>query len=161
MLRRVGPASLLPWLLACAGPKSLPCEENDTSTEELPRVSLGIGEQEISAEVADDEDERASAWVGRVCDLEALLWVPDAVEPAAVTLCGVEALVDLVFVREGVVLSVQADVPPCDDACEECPQYGQSLPAVDAVLWLPAGAVDVAVGDEITGLDAVMLPSAM
>ena len=145
---------------ACGGPEGLPCEEEPTEGEmELERVPLTVRNTEVSAEVAQGEEARRSAWAGRRCDLEALLWVPDVVGPAAVELCEVEVAVDLAFVREGEVVSVDLGRPPCDAPCEACPQYGADGPAVDAVLWFPAGRVDVAVGDSVTGLDAVALPT--
>lgn len=157
-------------LIGCGGPRSAPCEERDELATELPRVPLTVAEQEISAEVADSEDERSEAWAGRRCDLEGLLWVPDEVGPAAVTLCGVEIAVDLAFLRQGVVVAFEGPVSPCDSVCDECPSYDgrgasadptESGEAVDAVLWLPAGQLDVVVGDTVDGLDAVALPTSM
>lgn len=158
--------------MGCGDPESLPCEEEPTEgTRELERVSLMVRTTEVSAEVALDEEARRSAWAGRRCDLEALLWVPDAVGPAAVELCEVEVAVDLAFVRNGEVVAVDLARPPCDAPCETCPAHGADGadgadgvdgadgPAVDAVLWFPAGQVDVVVGDSVTGLDAVALPT--
>lgn len=152
---------MLPWVVACSGPNHLPCEDSDGAVEELPRVPLMLAGEEISAEVADSEDERSTAWSGRVCDLDGLLWVPDAVGPAAVTLCGVQIAVDLVFIRDGRVVAVDEERLPCDGPCDSCPSYGQAGPEVDAVLWLPADGLEVSAGDVVGGLDAVALPSAM
>lgn len=144
----------------CGGPDQLPCEEEPTEgTEELERIPLMVRNTEVSAEVALGEEARRSAWAGRRCDLEALLWVPDAVGPAAVELCEVQVTVDLAFVREGEVVFVDPGRPPCEAPCEACPRYGADGLAVDAVLWFPAGEVDVAVGDSVSGLDAVALPT--
>lgn len=156
----VGLGTLVGLGAGCGGPDSLPCEEEPTEgAAELERVPLVIRNTEVSAEVALGEEARRSAWAGRRCDLEALLWVPDAVGPADVELCGVEVAVDLAFVREGEVVLVDPGRPPCQAPCEACPQYGADGPAVDAVLWFPAGEVDVAVGDSVSGLDAVALPT--
>lgn len=144
---------------ACGDAESLPCEEPEGAGPELDRVTLQVRTTEVSAEVALGED-RDAAWAGRRCDLDALVWVPDTVGPAAVTLCEVEVAVDLAFVRQGEVVALALALPPCDSPCEECPTYGETGPAVDAVLWFPAGQVDVAEGDSITGLDAVALPTA-
>ena len=158
---RGGTIVWLGWALAaaCGGVESLPCEEPPGAAPELDRVPLMIGEVEISTEVALGEDARSSAWAGRRCDLDALLWVPDAVGPAAVELCEVEVAVDLAFVREGEVVALEPERPPCASPCEACPAYGEDGPAVDAVLWLPTGQVDVAVGDSVSGLEAVALPT--
>lgn len=142
---------------AC-GEESLPCEEPAGAGPELERVSLMVRSTEVSAEVAMGEA-RSSAWAGRRCELDALLWVPDAVGPAAVTLCGVEVAVDLAFVRDGEVVAVALAQPPCEGPCDECPAYGEDGPGVDAVLWFPAGQVDVVEGDSVTGLEAVALPT--
>lgn len=155
---RAVPGLVLAFALGCGGPEGLPCEEPTDGTPELERVSLMVRNTEVSAEVAMGEAARSSAWAGRRCDLEALLWVPDAVGLAAVELCEVEVAVDLAFVREGEVVAVELARPPCDAPCEACPAYGEDEPAVDAVLWFPAGQVDVAPGDSVTGLDAVALP---
>jgi uncharacterized membrane protein (UPF0127 family) len=142
---------------AC-GDESLPCEEPAGAGPELERVALMVRSTEVSAEVATAEA-RSSAWAGRRCELDALLWVPEAVGPAAVTLCEVEVAVDLAFVRNGEVVAVALAVPPCEAACDECPTYGEDGPAIDAVLWFPAGQVDVVAGDSVTGLEMVALPT--
>lgn len=147
---------------ACGEPEGLPCEEPPGAAAELDRVPLVVGEVEVSAEVALRDEERRSAWAGRRCDLDALLWVPDAVGAVAVELCEVEVAVDLAFLREGEVIAVELERPPCAAPCEACPTYGDPTTvgaSTDAVLWFPAGQVDVAVGDSVTGLDAVALPT--
>jgi len=151
----------LGWALAaaCGDPESLPCEEPAGVAPELDRVALMVGEVSVSAEVAQGEEARSSAWAGRQCDLDALLWVPEAVGPAAVELCAVVVAVDLAFVHQGEVVAVEPERPPCERPCEACPVYGDDGPAVDAVLWLPAGQVDVGVGDSVTGLEVVDLPT--
>jgi hypothetical protein len=146
---------------ACGEPEGLPCEEPPGAAPELDRVPLVVGDVEVSAEVALGE-ERRSAWAGRRCDLDALLWVPDAVGQVAVELCEVEVAVDLAFLHQGEVIAVEPERPPCDAPCEACPTYGDDGPptaGADAVLWFPAEQVDVAVGDSVTGLDAVALPT--
>ena len=154
--------ALASWLVGCSGPDELPCEDTDGAFEELPRVSLMLVGEEISAEVADSPEERSEAWKDRFCDLDALLWVPDAVGPAVVTLCGVQVSVDLVLIRNAQVVDVDRDRLPCERPCDQCPVYGSSGPDVDAVLWLPAADdIEVDVGDQVAGLEAVALPSAM
>jgi uncharacterized membrane protein (UPF0127 family) len=150
----------LGWVLSgCGDPESLPCEEPVEASPELDRVPLMVGAAEVSAEVALGEQARRSAWAGRRCDLDALLWVPETVGPAAVELCEVGVAVDLAFVRQGEVVALELERPPCDPPCEACPAHGEDGPAVDAVLWFPAGQVEVAVGDSVTGLEAVALPT--
>jgi len=56
---------------------------------------------------------------------------------------------DMVFLREGEVLAIVANVPPCRQ--DPCPSYGPSL-WVDAVLELPAGRsaqLGLKVGDRL------------
>lgn len=150
-------ALIVVLVAACGDPQSLPCEEPG-GTDGLPRVSVVIADTEVSAEVAQDAETRERAWAGRHCDLDGLLWIPDLVEPPAVSLCGVELSVDLAFLRSGSVVAVEIGREGCDGPCETCPRYGETGPAVDAVLWLPTGQVQVAVGDAVTGLEAVTLP---
>ncbi len=153
-------AAVLGVVLAvgCAEPEQLPCEE-DTDAARLPRIAVGIGETERMAEVADDEQERMTAWAGRRCDLDALLWIPAQVEPAQVQLCEVEVSVDLAFVFESEIVAIERERAPCASPCEACPVYGAEGPPVEAVVWLIAGSVELAIGDPITGLEQVMLPS--
>jgi len=155
--RRLG-STLALALLGCGEPQSLPCEEVDGATE-LPRVVLGVGETALEAELAASEDERRTAWAERRCGLDGLLWVPDEIGPAAVTLCGVEVAVDLAFLRDGEVVAVERERAPCDAACDDCPAYGEDGPEVDAVLWLVSGTLEVVPGDRVTGLDGVDLPA--
>jgi uncharacterized membrane protein (UPF0127 family) len=156
--RRVAGAVVFALAAACGDAESLPCEEPAGASPELDRVPLSVRDTEVSAEVAVGPA-RDSAWAGRRCDLDALLWVPERVGPAAITLCEVEVAVDLAFVRQGEVVALERERPPCSAPCDECPAHGEDGPAVDAVLWFPAGQVDVADGDSITGLDAVALPT--
>lgn len=149
---------LLAW--GCADPETSPCVERDEASAPGPRVSLMVGTVEVSAEIADTEDARRAAWVERRCDLDGLLWVPDEVGPASVTLCDLAVAVDLAFLRDGVVQALERDRPPCPGSCDGCPAYGEEGPPVDAVLWLLAGEVEIEVGDAVEGLAAVDLPTA-
>ena len=151
----------LSWVLpiglgGCGGPEQLPCEEQGGT--ELRRVSLGLGEVELSAEVASTDDERATAWADRLCNLDGLLWVPDDIGPAAIPLCDVRVAVDLAFLREGEVVAIERERAPCSADCEDCPAYGEGGPEIDAVLWVLSGSIEIATGDRVTGLEAVDLP---
>lgn len=157
---RVGGSTLaLTLAIACGDPQSLPCEEPDGASPELDRVALVIRETELSAELAASEHARESAWAGRRCDLDALLWVPEEVGPAEISLCEVVVAVDLAFVREAEVVALESELAPCRAPCDACTIHGGSGPVVDAVLWFPAGTVDVAEGDMVDGLDGVALPT--
>lgn len=143
-------------LLGCGEPNQLPCEEQGGT--ELRRVSVGLGEVELSAEVASTDDERATAWADRLCNLDGLLWVPDAIGPAAISLCEVRVAVDLAFLRDGEVVAIERERAPCSADCEDCPRYGEGGPEIDAVLWTVSGSLEIATGDRVTGLEAVELP---
>lgn len=146
--------------LGCGDPDRQPCVERDGASAELSRVSLIVRSSEISAEVAESEQERQVAWADRRCDLDALLWVPDQVGPVSVSLCRVVVAVDLVFLRDDRVVMIERDRPPCDQSCGDCPTYGDEESEVDAVLWSLAGEIEIEVGDEVVGLEAVDLPTA-
>src|SRR5690606_16146737 len=109
--------------LACGDAQRLPCEEAQGASAELDRVDLSVRTTEVSAEVyvvgQATEGDRPP-WAGRRCELDALLWVPERVGPAEVTLCEVVVAVDLAFVRQGEVVAVERDLPPCDAPCEAC-----------------------------------------
>nr|MCH9680388.1 hypothetical protein [Deltaproteobacteria bacterium] len=77
-----------------------------------------------------------------------------------VTLCDLRGSVDLVLVRDGLVVGIDPNRPPCAPPCDECPIYGSSGPDVDAVLWLPAQEWVVNIDDTVDGLDVVALPTA-
>ncbi|MEM9463017.1 MAG: DUF192 domain-containing protein [Myxococcota bacterium] len=154
----LGPAIVV---VGCGDPERQPCVERDGASPELPRVSLSVRSGEISAEVADSEQERQTAWAERRCDLDALLWVPDEVGPVSVSLCEVVVAVDLAFLRDGRVVTMERDRAPCRTSCEDCPAYsGDPGSEFDAVLWLLAGEIEIEVGDEVVGLEAVDLPTA-
>ncbi|NEO28078.1 MAG: DUF192 domain-containing protein [Kamptonema sp. SIO4C4] len=62
----------------------------------------------------------------------------------------VEIPLDMVFVRDGVIRDIAANVPPC--ASEPCPSYGPSEP-VDQVIELGGGQaakLGLEVGDRVT-----------
>ncbi len=148
----------------CSEPEQLACEERAGASDELTRVELTIesaGEDplSISAEVAQGSD-RETAWAGRRCGMDGLLWVPDAIESPSIALCDLRGAVDLILLREGRVVATDPARPPCSSSCDECPRYGQSGPAVDAVLWLPAGEHVVNIDDQVLGMESVMLPTA-
>ncbi|MCH9688568.1 MAG: hypothetical protein K0V04_44465, partial [Deltaproteobacteria bacterium] len=73
----------------CGDVSRRPCEERAGATAELSRTELTIESPSdemdealvLSAEIAAGDD-RDTAWAGRRCGLDALIWVPDAVEPA-------------------------------------------------------------------------------
>lgn len=141
--------------LALSLPLALACEPHSACQEDLraqvldTRVSVVVGSSELLAEYADDTVERERGWKHRSCDREALLLIPDQPgEPLPVWGCGLVDAIDAAFVHAGQVVALER-LEPCPEPCSSCAAVGEQLP-VDAVLELPADALDVQLGDAVS-----------
>ncbi|MCR9162816.1 MAG: DUF192 domain-containing protein [Nannocystaceae bacterium] len=144
-MRRLLAVGLSASLLGCA--QAEPCEENLGAQTLDERIQLVVADQAVSAELADDEVERERGWRRRSCNREALLLVPDRPEPLAVWGCELAQAIDVIGLHEGTVAYVQR-LEPCEAPCGGCPTVGDDI-TVDGVLEVPAGALDVEVGDAV------------
>ena len=116
------------------------CEEDIRAQQLDSRVQVSIGEASVSAELANDANERERGWKHRQCDLEALLLVPD--EPSSalgIWGCALSTPLDAYFIKDGLVGAVER-IEPCPEPCGACPLFGEQL-LIDAVLELPAGTL--------------------
>ncbi|MEM6995630.1 MAG: hypothetical protein AAF721_34280, partial [Myxococcota bacterium] len=93
---------------ACLAALGLGACDPEPACAEDPQAQVLSERREITvdgvvrlAEVADEAVERDRGWRHRVCDRDALLLVPDTVEPLPIWGCGLTAAVDLLFVRDG------------------------------------------------------------
>jgi uncharacterized membrane protein (UPF0127 family) len=130
-------------LAACEGDAT--CEENVGAQVLDERARVTVADQSVSAELADDEVERERGWKKRACGREAILLVPEARGPLAVWGCDLVDPIDVFGLRDGAVVYTDS-LAPCAPPCGDCPQVGADVP-VDAVLEVPRGALDLAVGD--------------
>ncbi len=144
----MNPRALL-LCVAFAGCEGEPtCRENPGAQVLEERVELTVAGQSVSAELADEDVERERGWRKRACDREALLLVPSAREPLPVWGCELLDPIDVLGLRDGVVVQAQV-LDPCGPPCGGCPIVGQEV-SVDAVLEVPQGTLDADLGDPVT-----------
>lgn len=129
-------------LLGCE--RSSACRENVGAQSIDERIEVAVGDQSVSAELADEAVERERGWRRRVCDREALLLVPDEPTPLPVFGCELVETIDVFGLREGAVVFAEP-LEPCGPPCGGCPTLGDGV-TVDAVLEVPRGALDAEVG---------------
>lgn len=123
---------------------AMPCEENVGAQSIEQRVDVQVGDASVSAELADDTTERERGWRKRACAREAILLVPDQPGPLPVWGCELVDPIDVIGIGDDRVVFVERLVP-CDLPCGGCPTVGDGV-TVDAILEVPAGALDVSVG---------------
>lgn len=101
-------------------------------------ATLEVQGQTIGLEVARTDEQLATGLMFRdelLADVGMLFELPRP-KPQILWTKGLNFPIDIVFLREGKVLLVIPNVPPCPG--ESCPVYGSSGP-VDQVLELSAG----------------------
>lgn len=134
--------ALIVVFAGCEG--ATPCEENLGAQSIEQRVEVEVGDATVSAELADDATKRERGWRKRACAREAILLVPDQPGPLPVWGCELVEPIDVIGVGDERVLFVERLVP-CEPPCGSCPTVGDGV-SVDAILEVPAGALDVNVG---------------
>lgn len=126
----------------CEG--AMPCEENVGAQSIEQRIEVEVGDATVSAELADEATERERGWRKRACGREAILLVPDRPGPLPVWGCELVDSIDVVGIRDGRVVFVER-LASCEPPCGGCPTVGDGI-SVDAILEVPANALDVSVG---------------
>lgn len=122
----------------------MPCQENLGAQRTEQRIEVEVGDATVSAELADDATERERGWKKRACDREAILLVPDGPGPIPVWGCELEDAIDVVGILDDRVVFLE-QLAPCDLPCGGCPTVGDGV-SVDAILEVPADALDISVG---------------
>ncbi len=124
-----------------------------TGGQILPvEATVAIGSQVIYLEVARTPGQQQIGlmfrqFVGSQCGM---LFPFDPPRPVGFWMKNVPIFLDMVFLRDGVVREIAADVPPCMQ--EPCPLYGPREP-IDRVIELAGGRaaeLGLAVGDRLT-----------
>lgn len=126
----------------------------DPAAPVLETTVVRVGGVAVTAEVADDDEERRQGLRGRAGVPPGTGMVFRYPEPAPrrFTMSGVTFPLVGVFASGGVVVGVEQMVP-CEGTIEECPTYGPDAPA-DTVLEVAPGTLpDVAVGDRLVDAD--------
>jgi uncharacterized protein len=124
----------------------------DSDPAPMETAQIRIGSDVITVEVARSPDERATGLMGRsdLGDNQGMLFVFEDPRQASFWMMGMLIPIDMVFLRDGVVIEVLPEVPVCGE--EPCPRYGPQDP-VDAVLELAAGraaTLGITPGSEIS-----------
>ncbi len=114
-------------------------------------VELESG-QVIELEVAETPQQQALGLMHRtsLSDNRGMLFPFNPPRPVSFWMRNVEIYLDMVFVRDGVVVDIAANVPPCTTS--PCPTYGPAAIAVDAVIELRgerAAELDIRVGSPL------------
>ncbi|MGD1906853.1 MAG: DUF192 domain-containing protein [Leptolyngbyaceae cyanobacterium] len=106
----------------------------------------------ISLEVAETPQQQALGLMHRTSlpDDRGMLFPFDPPRPVSFWMRNVEINLDMIFIRDGVVVDIAANVPPCTTS--PCPTYGPAGVAVDAVIELRgerAAELDITVGSQL------------
>lgn len=131
-------------LMGCSSPAS----SNATSStpqeqgQSLPITAQAeINGEVIQIEVARTRDQQAMGFMFRpsIPDDRGMLFPFDPPRPVQFWMRNVLVPLDMVFIRDGQVEAIAADVPPC--ATPQCPVYGPAT-AVNQVLELRGGRAE-------------------
>ncbi|AFY83968.1 DUF192 domain-containing protein [Oscillatoria acuminata] len=159
--------SLSLFLLGCAPsglPPSATAQPQGESVSFSPRVQIErgqdlpitaqttIGDQIIELEVATTPQQQAIGLMHRseIAPNRGMLFPFNPPRPVTFWMKNVEINLDMIFLRDGEVLAIAADVPPC--TTDPCPFYGPPNTPIDHVLELGGGRaaeLGIQVGDQI------------
>lgn len=148
-------------VLGCSSPEST--QAPLTSPSSVSTVSENRGQmlpisakaimagQEIQLEVADTPDSQATGLMYRqsLADDRGMLFPFNPPQNVRFWMKNVSISLDMIFVRDGVVKAIAADVPPCTS--DPCPTYSPETP-IDSVIELRGGRaseIGLKVGDRV------------
>jgi uncharacterized membrane protein (UPF0127 family) len=121
--------------------------------QQLPITAMAtIGAQEILLEVAATPRQQALGLMFRdpLPDQRGMLFPMGRPRPVSFWMKNVPVPLDMVFIYDGTVQHIAADVPPC--AADPCPTYGPGGQLVDAVIELRGGhaaELGLEIGDRV------------
>jgi uncharacterized protein len=125
----------------------------DPRGQQLPVSAVTVlGSEEIFLEVASTPQQQALGLMYRdpLPDDRGMLFPLGRPRPVSFWMKNVPVPLDMVFIHNGVIAAIAADVPPC--AADPCPTYGPEGQLVDQVIELRAGrAAELGLreGDEV------------
>ncbi|MDB9315748.1 DUF192 domain-containing protein [Spirulina sp. CS-785/01] len=145
-------------LLGCSSARNQPDSPSVSATQvsqaqELPVTATAqMGGETIELEVAKTRQQQALGLMFReeISDNRGMLFPFDPPRQVGFWMKNVEVPLDMVFLRDGVILEIAANVPPCHR--EPCPSYGPNEP-IDQVIELRGGRAEelgLETGDRIT-----------
>jgi hypothetical protein len=134
-------------LLGCSPSPSVPSDtETDARTQQLENLGQTlpisakaiINREQIELEVAQTPEQQAIGLMYRtsLSDNRGMLFPFDPPQITAFWMKNTKIPLDMIFLRDGVVRAIEANVPPCQ--ANPCPSYGPQMP-IDAVLELRGG----------------------
>ena len=158
-------------LLGCGPPGTAPREGAETSSAPVEGTPLSyeavlcINEARINVLVADTPQERAaglSGYAGLPENVGMLFVFPEPRQPSF-WMKGMEFSLDLVWIRDGIVVQIDTSVPPPNTPDDQLPRYHPTEP-ITHVLELAAGSAaryGITVGDRVIPCtDATLTPPA-
>lgn len=115
-------------------------------------AEVELNGQLIGLEVAETPQQQAIGLMAReaLADDRGMLFPFEPARPVSFWMKNVLIPLDMVFIREGEIVAIASDVPPCET--NPCPTYGPDNQAVDYVMELRGGLaaeLDLQKGDAI------------
>ncbi|MGK7924340.1 MAG: DUF192 domain-containing protein [Spirulina sp.] len=146
------------FLLGCS--PSLPSQDSQTLVGEglgqmLPiRATATMGGEIIYLEVTETPEQQALGLMfrDRLPDDRGMLFSFDPPRPVGFWMKNVRISLDMIFLRDGEIRYIAANVPPCQKPAPQCPAYGPPE-AIDRVIELRGGRAEelgLKVGDRVT-----------
>jgi uncharacterized protein len=109
-------------------------------TQELPiTAEIEFRGKKIQLEVARTPEQQQIGLMNRKSleDDRGMVFLFDPPRPTRFWMKNTLISLDMVFVRNGIVKSIEADVPPCK--ADPCPTYGSAVTEIDQVIELRGG----------------------
>lgn len=138
-------------------PESQSITDLSTASQILPIDAIATVPSkniELQLEVARTPKQQSLGLMNRALDSlpenQGMLFPFEPPRPVTFWMKNVQINLDMIFLYDGIVVAIAADVPPC--ASDPCPTYGPPM-VVDQVIEVRGGqaeALGLAVGDRIT-----------